>query len=63
VLPGRDGRPSRHAIIRDGLLTEENDAWTESRRSMGAESLAADRKTGQPRAKQKSTSETGLTVE
>jgi putative transposase len=43
IFPGRD------AIIRlaGAVLAEQNDEWTESRRYMGAEILAACQKTGQ----------------
>ena len=43
IFPGRD------AIIRlaGAVLAEQNDEWTESRRHMGPEILAACRKAGQ----------------
>jgi putative transposase len=59
IFPGRD------AIIRlvGAVLAEQNDEWTESRRYMGLEILAACRKTGQPGMGKNDTSEAGLTVE
>ena len=59
IFPGRD------AIIRlvGAVLAEQNDEWTESRRYMGLEILAACRKAGQPDAGKNGTSEAGLTVE
>ena len=59
IFPGRD------AIIRlvGAVLAEQNDEWTESRRYMGLEILAACRKAGQPDMGKNGTSEAGLTVE
>ena len=59
IFPGRD------AIIRlvGAVLAEQNDEWTESRRYMGLEILAACRKAGQPDMGKNSASEAGLTVE
>jgi len=59
IFPGRD------AIIRlvGAVLAEQNDEWTESRRYMGLEILAACRKAGQPDMGKNGTSEAGLTIE
>ena len=59
IFPGRD------AIIRlvGAVLAEQNDEWTESRRYMGLEILAACRKAGQPDMGKNDTSEAGLTIE
>jgi transposase-like protein len=56
--------PGREAIIRlaGAVLAEQNDEWTESRRDMGLEILAACRKAAQPDMGQDNASEAGLTV-
>src|SRR5579859_3590272 len=58
IFPGRD------AIIRlvGAVLAEQNDEWTESRRYMGLEILAACRKAGQLDMGQNATSEAELTI-
>ncbi|HZR53665.1 MAG TPA: transposase [Streptosporangiaceae bacterium] len=59
IFPGRD------AIIRlvGAVLAEQDDEWTESRRYMGLEILAACRKAAETGMGQNITSEAGLTVE
>src|SRR5580693_3475349 len=59
IFPGRD------AIIClvGAVLEEQNDEWTESRRYMRLEILAACRKAAQPDMGQNITSEAGLTIE
>ena len=54
--------PDRAAIIRlvGAVLAEQNDEWTEGRRYMGTEILAACQKIGQH---QPETQDTGVTIE
>jgi transposase-like protein len=58
IVPGRD------AIIRlvGAVLAEQNYEWTESRRYMGLEILAACRKVAQPDMGQNVTSEARLKI-
>ena len=59
IFPGRD------AIVHlvGAVLAEQNDEWTESRRYMGLEILAACRKAAQPDMGKNNTSDAGLTAE
>jgi len=59
IFPGRD------AIIRlvGAVLAEQNDEWTESRRYIGLEILAACRKAAVPGKENRETNEAGVTIE
>lgn len=59
IFPGRD------AIIRlvGAVLAEQDDEWTQSRRYMGQETLAACRNAGQPDMGNNKTNEAEVTME
>ena len=59
IFPGRD------AIVRlvGAVLAEQNDEWTESRRYMGLEILAACRKAAEPGKEKDNTNGAGVTIE
>ena len=57
--------PGRNAIVRlvGTVLAEQNDEWTEARRYMGSEILAACSKAGQSDMEKDNANETGVTIE
>jgi putative transposase len=65
TIAGVDLNNARRAPTRRMMASrpEQNDEWTESRRYMGLEILAACRKAAQTDMGQENTSETELTVE
>jgi hypothetical protein len=56
-------RPRRDHPPRRAVLAEQNDEWTESRRYMGTEILAACRKAAKTRNRENVTDVAGLTIE